>query len=55
MDFVDAPVSGGVPGATNGTLSFMIGSPTQQLYKDTSEVLKYMGENLFDCKGVGMG
>jgi 3-hydroxyisobutyrate dehydrogenase len=26
MQFIDAPVSGAVPGATNGTLTFMIGS-----------------------------
>jgi len=25
MTYVDAPVSGGVAGATNGTLTFMVG------------------------------
>ena len=33
LEFVDAPVSGGVPGAENGTLTFMIGSKNEELFE----------------------
>jgi len=55
VDFVDAPVSGGVTGAQNATLSFMIGAENPQIYQKTKNILKHMGKNFFDCKGVGMG
>jgi len=29
MDYIDAPVSGGVTGAAAGTLTFMVGASTQ--------------------------
>lgn len=33
MDFIDAPVAGGVPGAQNANLTFMIGSETSELFE----------------------
>ena len=32
FNFVDAPVSGGVKGAVNGSLTFMIGAKDQDLF-----------------------
>jgi 3-hydroxyisobutyrate dehydrogenase len=33
MAFIDAPVSGGTVGAKNGTLTFMIGSETEDIFQ----------------------
>ena len=33
MTYLDAPVSGGVPGATNGTLTFMVGAESEQVFE----------------------
>lgn len=44
----DAPVSGGVMGAQNATLSFMIGSDKEQ-FESIRELLKPMGKNFFYC------
>lgn len=32
LSFVDAPVSGGVLGATNATLAFMVGAPNEAIF-----------------------
>lgn len=50
--FFDAPVSGGVNGALNGTLTFMVGA------EDVSpimSVLQMMGKRVFACGGPGKG
>ena len=46
LHFLDAPVSGGVVGARNGTLTFMVGASAQDVC-DTSnnEVLRHMGKH----------
>ena len=44
--FVDAPVSGGVTGATNGTLTIMAAAKTA-VFKDVKPVLAAMGSNLY--------
>lgn len=56
-DFVDAPVSGGVSGATNGTLSFMIGQPADNspLSQELTRVLSMMGKTLHFCGDRGSG
>lgn len=36
LTFVDAPVSGGVVGAQNATLSFMVGAPNEAVFEVTS-------------------
>ena len=33
LEFLDAPVSGGTPGAMNATLTFMVGSETPELFE----------------------
>lgn len=40
--FVDAPVSGGVPGAVNGTLTFMVGGKSEE-FAQVKDVLQDMG------------
>lgn len=52
--FVDAPVSGGVPGAQNATLTFMVGG-TQQEYETVKGLLEGMGKKITHCGGYGMG
>lgn len=53
-DFVDAPVSGGVVGATRGTLTFMVGAQ-DYLLERVSEVLCYMGSRVLHCGPPGTG
>ena len=52
--FIDAPVSGGVIGATNATLTFMAGGDTAavQMGKD---VLLHMGKKVIHCGDAGSG
>lgn len=52
--FIDAPVSGGVAGAANGTLTFIVGGSEQQLEK-ARPILEVMGSNIFLAGPVGSG
>lgn len=52
--FVDAPVSGGVPGAEAGTLTFMVGG-TNEEYNAVKPILEGMGKKITHCGGYGMG
>ncbi|XP_055316881.1 probable 3-hydroxyisobutyrate dehydrogenase, mitochondrial [Sitodiplosis mosellana] len=52
--FVDAPVSGGVIGAENATLTFMVGG-TQDEYKTVKGLLECMGQRITHCGDYGMG
>jgi 3-hydroxyisobutyrate dehydrogenase len=52
--FVDAPVSGGVPRAENGTLAIMIGGDPDTI-DVVRPVLRAMGDRLFDVGGLGNG
>jgi len=52
--FVDAPVSGGVGGAEQGTLTFMVGGADAD-FKRADDVLSIMGGNIVHCGGVGTG
>jgi len=52
--FVDAPVSGGVPRATDGTLAIMIGGDPSAVAA-ARPVLEKMGTRLFDVGGPGNG
>ncbi|ERT02493.1 3-hydroxyisobutyrate dehydrogenase [Sporothrix schenckii 1099-18] len=53
-DFVDAPMSGGVVGATAGTLTFMLGSP-QHLVPAVEPLLLHMGRRVLLCGDQGAG
>jgi 3-hydroxyisobutyrate dehydrogenase len=46
VQYLDAPVSGGEPGATQGTLSIMVGGPTA-LLEQCSLLLSTLGSNIY--------
>lgn len=46
IDFIAAPVSGGVVGAENQTLTIMVGG-SKQVYEQILPVLQVLGENIF--------
>lgn len=52
--FVDAPMSGGVVGATAGTLTFMLGSP-EELVPKIEPILLRMGKRVLHCGVQGTG
>lgn len=51
---VDAPVSGGTPGAEQATLTFMVGGP-EDAFKRAETVLQVMGKKIVHCGDSGMG
>ena len=51
---LDAPVSGGVPGAEQGTLSIMVGGD-RDAFETASPVLRAMGDKLIYCGPPGSG
>jgi 3-hydroxyisobutyrate dehydrogenase len=51
---LDAPVSGGVAGATAGTLTFMVGGAAAD-FADASDVLAVMGGKVVHCGDAGVG
>ena len=51
---MDAPVSGGVKGATEGTLTFMAGSDSSSL-EMALPYLSRMGKAVIHCGGIGTG
>lgn len=51
---VDAPVSGGVAGASAGTLTFMVGA-TEADFAAAQPVLDVMGGKVVHCGGAGSG
>lgn len=55
IQFVDAPVSGGVPGAENATLAIMIGSDDPDALQRARPILECMGKNLFETGPLGSG
>ena len=52
--FVDAPVSGGVPRAVDGTLAIMVGGAEAD-FREALPVLQAMGANIFHVGPVGSG
>ncbi len=51
---IDAPVSGGVVGAENGTLAFMVGG-SEADYRAALPLLEAMGKRIVHCGGSGLG
>ncbi|GEK85888.1 3-hydroxyisobutyrate dehydrogenase [Microbacterium aerolatum] len=51
---VDAPVSGGVVGAENGTLAFMVGG-SEEDFAVALPLLEVMGKRIVHCGGPGLG
>jgi 3-hydroxyisobutyrate dehydrogenase len=55
-DFVDAPVSGGVKGAQNAGLTFMVGTASEtNLEERVRPLLECMGQKVIACGGPGAG
>ncbi|WP_165592703.1 NAD(P)-binding domain-containing protein, partial [Mycobacteroides abscessus] len=52
--FADAPVSGGVPGATAAALTFMVGAD-DAVFADAEPILAVMGKRVVHCGGPGVG
>ena len=52
--FLDAPVSGGVGGAENGTLTFMVGG-TENAYKKILPLFEVLGKKSLLCGSCGSG
>ena len=52
--FVDAPVSGGIGGARDGTLTFMAGG-SMSAYEKVLPLLEVMGSRIVHCGEVGTG
>ena len=52
--FIDAPVSGGVPRATDGTLAIMVGGEARDV-EEARPVLSAMGTNVIHVGPVGAG
>lgn len=52
--FLDAPVSGGVPGAVDGTLAIMVGGEARDL-EEARPALSAMGANVIHVGAVGSG
>jgi 3-hydroxyisobutyrate dehydrogenase len=54
LRFIDAPVSGGVPRATDGTLTIMVGGEARDL-EEARPALAAMGTTIVHVGGVGAG
>ncbi|MEL6686633.1 MAG: 3-hydroxyisobutyrate dehydrogenase [Pseudomonadota bacterium] len=54
FDMIDAPVSGGVKGAADGTLTFMCGG-TEDAFARAKLLLEIMGKNVFHAGDAGNG
>ncbi len=54
FDMLDAPVSGGVGGASAGTLTFMVGG-AQAAFERARPILANMGKNIFHAGAAGNG
>ena len=54
-DYVDAPVSGGVKGATDASLTFMTGCSSEDTFQRIQPLLKRMGKAVLPCGASGSG
>ena len=54
-DYVDAPVSGGVKGATEASLTFMTGCSSEETFQRIQPLLKRMGKAVLPCGASGSG
>ncbi|HKD07734.1 MAG TPA: NAD(P)-dependent oxidoreductase [Bryobacteraceae bacterium] len=54
IEFLGAPCTGSTPGATNATLTFMIGGD-EKIFEKMKPFLEAMGKKLYYCGGPGMG
>jgi 3-hydroxyisobutyrate dehydrogenase len=52
--YIDSPMSGGIVGASAGTLTFMVGCEKEN-FEIAKHCLMGMGKNVFHCGGPGTG
>lgn len=55
VELIDAPVSGGVPGAVAGTLSIMAGARQPSIIDRAMPVFEALGKRVFRTGGLGSG
>ena len=55
VTLIDAPVSGGVPGADKGTLSIMVGGTDEAALAKVMPMFEATGKNIFRCGPLGAG
>lgn len=53
--WIDAPVSGGVNGAENASLTIMCGASSPETFEKARPILGMMGVKVVQCGGMGMG
>jgi 2-hydroxy-3-oxopropionate reductase len=54
VDMLDAPVSGGEPGAVQGTLAIMVGGE-EKVFKECLKLFEPMGKNIVYVGSIGAG
>jgi len=54
IHYLDAPCTGSTPGATGGTLTFMVGG-SQEIFEKTKPYLELMGKQFYYCGAAGSG
>ena len=54
VDMLDAPVSGGEPGAVQGTLAIMVGGD-ERIFKECLKLFEPMGKNIVHVGPIGAG
>jgi 2-hydroxy-3-oxopropionate reductase len=54
VEMLDAPVSGGEPGAIEGTLAIMVGGE-RRVFEDCMEILKALGKSIVRVGEIGAG
>jgi 3-hydroxyisobutyrate dehydrogenase-like beta-hydroxyacid dehydrogenase len=54
IHYLDAPCTGSTPGATGGTLTFMIGG-SREIFEKTKPYLDLMGKQFYYCGPAGSG
>lgn len=55
MTYVDAPVTGGVMGANNANLTFLVGSDSKADFEKCRLILEAMGKKIFWIRKAGGG
>jgi 3-hydroxyisobutyrate dehydrogenase len=56
ITFLDSPMSGGIVGARNGTLAFMVGAEEEKDFEHAKKCLDTMStDRVFHCGGPGSG
>ena len=55
IDYLDAPVSGGVKGAANGSLTIMAGAPGEAAFLRVKPILDALGSKIYFVGEVGSG